>query len=212
LFLYCRAAGENDEDGDGEEQDNVSGGNNDDEPNSVLYSAHLGRLVFLSLVKTKYNMLYVEIRQKWPMTGESSNPNTRGVVMPAGRYLVLKDRTEELTRSLHRVISGDSYVKQMFHLGSDMYASVSSPYKCVNVRHWYRDSSRRLKPGRGISFTNILWEQFQIKGREMENTVPEMGTVERCFDKECHQNQEGYFGCRECNERYGESSSEDDGY
>ena len=216
LIAYCRVAGENGGDGDGEderdadEEDNVSA-DNEDEPNTVLYSAHLGRLVYLSLVKTKYNMLYVEIRQKWPTVGEQSNPNTRGVVMPAARYLVLKDRTEELSRSLHAVMSGDPRVKEMFHLGSDMYASVSSPYKCVNVRHWYRDSSRKLRPGRGISFTRVLWEQLIIKGQEMERTASEMGTLQRCSDKDCHLNQEGYLGCSECNQRYGENDS-DDGY
>jgi hypothetical protein len=141
----------------------------------------------------------IDIRQWWPiLTPGALKPSRHGVTMPLKRYVMLHDSLEELSKSLNEVCQGkEIYLK--IHLGSNMYASVQSPYRCVNLRQWCKDAQGVLRPGNGVALNVRVWDKFLLVNADLHDRVTELKDTIPCICEDDHANQLGFLKCSECN-------------
>jgi hypothetical protein len=105
---------------------------------------------------------------------------------------------EDLTQSLDSVCLGEE-VSEKIHLGSNVYASVQSPYRGVNLRQWFKDSKNVKRPGNGIILSPPIWQNLLNEDAKVDSRLPELKHTERCYEQSDHQNGMGWMLCSECN-------------
>jgi len=149
-----------------------------------------GRMLRL---KTWHGHKIVDIREWTP-----EMPTKRGAIFPFKRYVSFRDSMERIDEAL-RDVKNKKIVSFKAHFGGNVYATVQTPYACVNIRQWYLENDV-LKPGRGTSLRSAEWNELLRIDRELLDTVePEIKTTLRCYEQLDHQNQEGAMDCCECN-------------
>jgi hypothetical protein len=141
----------------------------------------------------------IDIRQWWPIiTPGALKPSRRGVTMPLKRYVTLSHSLEELSKALNEVCQGKE-IQLKIHLGDDMYASVQSPYRCVNLRQWFNDAQGVLRPGKGVALNVPVWDKFLLVNADLHDRITELKDTVPCNCQDDHPNQLGMLRCAECN-------------
>ena len=105
---------------------------------------------------------------------------------------------DDLTQSLESVCLGEE-VNLKIHLGANVFASVQSPYRCVNIRHWFKDAKNVKRPGNGVALSPPLWRNLLKEDAKVDCVIPELKNTPRCYEQGDHQNQIGWITCYECN-------------
>lgn len=118
-------------------------------------------------------------------------------MFPLKRYLVLRDSVEALSDALWQVVEGKD-VDLKIHLGANIYASVQTPYRCVNIREWFKDENGVKRPGHGVALNTWQWETFVAYDKQLDRVVPELKDTVRCMDANDHYNIPNALQCREC--------------
>ncbi len=79
-------------------------------------------------------------------------------------------------------------VDSSYNLGEDTYATLTSPYRVINIRQWYRADDGVLKPGRkGITLRFSEWEHIIHLQHQLELIHPTLNTVYKEDEHyECH--------------------------
>ncbi len=86
------------------------------------------------------------------------------------------------------------------HLGSNLYMSVDSPYKCVQIREWKQNPSGRYLATRiGISLFPSSFKKLCSIDVDMDKTIPELCDTTRCAFSPDHQNMLGALAYWFCN-------------
>ena len=154
----------------------------------------LGRSIYFQLRGKEIN-----IRQWWPVLkpGEMK-PSKRGVTMPLIRYVMLYNSLDQLSKALDEVCQAKD-VQLKIHLGANMYASVQAPYRCVNLRQWFKDAQGVLRPGKGVALTIPVWDKFLLVNDDLHERVTELEDAVPCKLQDDHINQLGRLRCGECN-------------
>lgn len=141
----------------------------------------------------------IDIRQ-W-----RGKPSKNGVSLPLMRYIVLRDIMEDITDKVKNIRDGDEGVFHKYHLGGNVYASVTSPYVGVSIRKWFMaggdgdDKSKELLPGRGIFLKHREWMTLCDADDLITEFIPRIKDTVRCGDRMDHMNQLGWINCVECN-------------
>jgi hypothetical protein len=109
----------------------------------------------------------------------------------AALRLNLKDVSEALSD-----VHADKIVNLRIHIGYNIYMTVDSPYKGVNIRQWYRQTNGDdLRPGWGIFLKKKHWDELCDIDKTIENDVQELKLAEPCF----HSGQLSWIACEACN-------------
>ena len=144
--------------------------------------------------------LRVDLRQWWPTLTDEKRPSRRGVSFHLERYAMLRMSKDSITQALTQVRKGAQDIALKCHIGGNVYATVDSPYACVNIRQWYKmEVDGELLPGRGLSLTANQWDKYLEYDPLLDNYAPALASVAPCLFGEDHQNQEGWLMCPECN-------------
>ena len=129
---------------------------------------------------------------------ETPHPVRQQVKLSLQKYLILRDNMNALSDSLKNMENNDSEVKCNIHLGGNFYASVTSPYKGVSIRRWFRKGSNpKLFPGFGTFLKQKEWEDLLDVDKALDDLIPCLRQVVRCIDT--HDGQLSAIGCSECN-------------
>jgi hypothetical protein len=171
----------------------MNDGDEDDTIDRPEYKIELGKSTYFQAVDDG-----IDIRQWWITQSGALKPSRRGVTMPLKRYVMLRDSLKELSNSLKDVCLGRN-VNLKIHLGANMFASVQSPYRCVNLRQWFQDTNGVNRPGNGVSLTVALWDKFLLADAGLYSILPELNNTLRCMEEADHGNQLGFLKCSECN-------------
>ena len=158
------------------------------------YRKDLGRGVYFQL-----NGKIVDIREWYPLLKQGEmKASERGVSMPVLRYARLYYSLEQLSKALGEVCQSKD-VQLKVHLGANMYASVQAPYRCVNLRQWYKDAQGVLRPGKGVALKISVWDKFLSINEDMHKRISELEDAVPCELQDDHITQMGRMRCAECN-------------
>ena len=95
---------------------------------------------------------------------------------------------------------GKNDIKLQLHIGGAWFVSVTSGYRCVDIRTFYLSQDGRVKPTRtGIALRLPEWERVKEIAKEMKEECPEINNAQPCWTGGDHMNQEGAMMCNECN-------------
>jgi hypothetical protein len=100
-----------------------------------------------------------------------------------------------------RELSGNRDLKYRAHIGGGHYASVTTGFRCVDLRKWYVPYGQtEIRPSKtGIALRLGEWEKLRTQLVDSINSEhPVIGTALPCFMSTDHSNQEAALECREC--------------
>jgi len=91
-------------------------------------------------------------------------------------------------------------VKLWSHIGGGHYVSVTSGFRCVDFRKWFKPRDQKdPKPTRkGIALNLDQWVRMRKIIEAINNDHPVLAAALPCYMQDDHQNQMGAFECREC--------------
>ena len=97
-------------------------------------------------------------------------------------------------------------VKYQHHIGGGHYISVTSGYKCVDLRKFYKPDDANvgdIKPSRrGVALRFDEWATLCQLVETIHTTFPPLASAQPCYASDDHNNQMGYFTCGECHPFY----------
>ena len=98
--------------------------------------------------------------------------------------------------ALEKLASGAQDVDEKLHIGGGFYITVQAPYRCVQVRRYFRKGDLTLPSRVGVSLRETEWKNFKEAVKEVESILPEISSIMPCdYD---HGNQMAYLECPEC--------------
>lgn len=112
---------------------------------------------------TKYQgSVRVDIRE-W----QRRNPTMFGVSLTIPQYRFLEHNFLRLSTALDRSMA-KKRVDLKIDLHMNIYATINSPYTCINIREWYRPAHGGLEAGRcGISLNLTEWKKLRQVARNI---------------------------------------------
>ena len=92
-------------------------------------------------------------------------------------------------------------VKYQAHIGGGYYVSVTTGFRCVDLRKWFMPwGEKDPKPTKqGISLRLNEWSQMRHLIDKINIDHHVLGIALPCFMQDDHMNQLGAFECHECN-------------
>lgn len=106
---------------------------------------------------------------------------------------------EEIDNAVSKLIKGEEEVKLQLHVGGGWYVSVTTGYRCVDIRKFFRTRDGTNKASRtGIALRLDEWERLKQTAGEIKQHHPKIEEAQPCWTQTDHYNQEGAFRCREC--------------
>ena len=137
---------------------------------------------------------YIDIREV--NTDEIGVWGRKGAALTMPQWSWLRSSTSEITKAVNGYFGDDPQSGALkIHLGGNMFVSVTSGIRCVDIRQWYMDHQRTLRAGRiGIALRVSEWHKFVELIPQMNEQSARVRDAEPCF----HQNQEGAMECSEC--------------
>lgn len=150
--------------------------------NDNTFWASVGEEVYLSC-KPFRDQLYVHVRRY-----DGKFPTKTGVGIGLSRWKTLNEHFDEVNRHL------DVQTRFDRHLGGNYYVTVDNDV--VDLRKWWMADDGVLKPSyKGITLSKDQWSRLLQQSVELNKLlVEELDSVVKCI----HQDQEGFFACREC--------------
>jgi hypothetical protein len=106
----------------------------------------------------------------------------------------------EIDEAVAKLVVGERDVKLQLSIGGGWYVSVTSGYRCVDVRKFYWLPGVGEKPTKtGLALRLNEWAKVQQIAREIAEKHPALAAAQPCWMGEDHQNPEGALNCNECN-------------
>jgi hypothetical protein len=94
----------------------------------------------------------------------------------------------------------DEEVKLRLHVGAARYVSVTSGYRCVDIRKYYLARDGAIKPTKtGIALRLFEWSRLKETVKEIKEKHPKVARAQPYWTRADHFNQEGAMMCVECN-------------
>jgi len=86
-----------------------------------------------------------------------------------------------------------------YHIGGKWYVSVTTGFKCVDIREFYWNAAMGVKPTRkGIALRLGEWEKLKQIVPVLHAKYPTIEATPTCSSLSNHFNQEAAFSCLEC--------------
>ena len=129
----------------------------------------------------------------------SGYPTRKGVSLPTLRWVSLTYATRFIDEALAD-LSKNREVKFEYHIGGNVYVTVDSPYRLVDIRQRFVDEEGVLRPTRrGVKLRLKEWASLKEAVEAVKVVVPETAVLVPCSLQEDHSNQRGFLTCPECN-------------
>jgi hypothetical protein len=107
---------------------------------------------------------------------------------------------DEIDQSVAKLVDGQQAVKLQLHVGAGWYVSVTTGYRCVDIRKFYSLAGVGIRPTKsGIALRLSEWSRLKEVAKEMKEKVPAVAEAQPCWTGADHFNQEGAIACGECN-------------
>jgi len=99
-------------------------------------------------------------------------------------------------------VRGDENIKYREHIGAGHYVSVTSGYKCVDFRQWYRPYGTEegtIRPTKkGVALRLDEFSGLHTLIDTINDAYPTLASAQPCYYQDDHTNQEGWLQCKEC--------------
>jgi hypothetical protein len=106
---------------------------------------------------------------------------------------------DEIDSAVDKLVKDDA-VKLRLHVGAAWYVSVTSGYRCVDIRKYYLAQDGAIKPTKtGIALRLFECSRLKETVKEIKEKRPKVADAQPYWTQADHFNQEGAMICVECN-------------
>jgi len=116
------------------------------------------------------------------------------------RWAQFVENFAEIDDAVAKLASEETDVKLQLHIGGAWFVSVTSGFRCVDVRKFYVAAGGETKATRtGIAIRLSEWDRVKDIASEIKAKHKKIAEVQPCWKSADHFNQEGAIACPECN-------------
>jgi hypothetical protein len=116
------------------------------------------------------------------------------------RWAQFVEYFDEIDNAVAKLIKGEEEVKLQLHVGAAWYVSVTTGFRCIDLRKFFRAQDGAIKPTRtGFAIRLSEWDRIKLISREMKAKHPKIADTQPCWTQSDHFNQQGALMCSECN-------------
>ena len=106
----------------------------------------------------------------------------------------------DIDNAVAKLVTTKEDIKLQLHVGGGWYVSVTSGFRCVDIRKFYMLPGVGPRPTKiGLALRLHEWATLKDVAAEMNEKHPDIAATQPCWAGEDHFNQEGAMGCSECN-------------
>jgi hypothetical protein len=113
------------------------------------------------------------------------------------RWAQFVEYFEEIDNAVAKLMKGEADVKLKLHIGGAWFVSVTTGFRCIDVRKFYVIPGGETKATKtGIAIRLSEWDRVKEIAREMKEK--KIADAQPCWMNADHFNQEGAMACSEC--------------
>ena len=125
---------------------------------------------------------------------------TKSATFVFSRWAQFVEYFDEIDNSLGKLIKGETDVKLQLHIGGGWFVSVTSGFRCVDVRKFFITPSNEIKATKsGFAIRLPEWDRIKEVAKDMKENHPKIAEAQPCWTRLGHFTPEGATACRECN-------------
>jgi len=125
--------------------------------------------------------------------------NIKCVQFPPTRFAALCEHIDDVNIAARAIESGSSDIKLRLHLGGGYHISVTSGYRCVDIRKFYKPyqaTESEIRPTkRGIALRLDEWAHLCCLTQSLKDSHPSLSS-QPCYLN--HLDQATFLACTEC--------------
>jgi len=127
-------------------------------------------------------------------------PTRYGIVLHPKRLANLMMLEPEITKKVNERAKGNHIGAYKVHVGGGIHVSMDDEFKHVNLRlYWLPEGAKEPIPTRtGVTINLFYWDRLVMHLKAVREEFEELKNANPCHFSEDHQNQMGFFECREC--------------
>ena len=126
----------------------------------------------------------------------------KSIEFPPHRWASFRQKVEQINDAVKYVAEGVDGVNVRLHLGGGYYVGVTSGYRCVDFRKFYKPygsmEGHIMPTKRGISLRLDEWSHLCNLIDSVNTRYPSLGQALPCYYEGDHHNQLGWIDCTEC--------------
>lgn len=116
------------------------------------------------------------------------------------RWAQFVENFAEIDGAVAKLVSGETDVKLQLHIGGAWFVSVTSGFRCIDVRKFYVAPGGETKATRtGIAIRLSEWDRVKDIASELKEKNKKIADAQPCWTNADHYNQDGAIACRDCN-------------
>jgi hypothetical protein len=126
--------------------------------------------------------------------------STKAATFIFSRWAQFVEHFSEIDDAVANLVKGEADVKLQLHIGGAWFVSVTTGFRCVDVRKFYLTPGGETKATKtGIAIRLHEWDRVKNIAREIKEKHPKIADAQPCWMNADHFNQEGAMACPECN-------------
>ena len=115
------------------------------------------------------------------------------------RWAQFVENFDDVDNAVSKLVKGEE-VSVRLHIGGAWHVSVTTGYRCVDIRQFYLAKDGSTKATRtGIALRLPEWDRMKQVVDEMKANHPKVANAVPCWTQTDHFNQEAALMCSECN-------------
>jgi hypothetical protein len=137
----------------------------------------------------------VDIRLYTP----EDSPTKFGVSLMPLQFKKLFHASHAISRDVETLCNQQEHVESKFDLGDNLTATLTSPYKCVNIRKWWiHQETKECLPAKfGLTLKPNHWRKLTEFLAEINSTFEDLRNISLCDGD--HEDEMQRFLCIACN-------------
>ena len=141
---------------------------------------------------------YIVVKKNEIKIFENGTPKAATFIF--SRWAQFVENFAEIDSAVTTLMKGETDVKLQLHIGGAWFVSVTSGFRCIDVRKFYVTPSGETKATRtGIAIRLSEWDRVKDIAGEMKEKNKKIADAQPCWTNADHYNQDGEITCRECN-------------
>lgn len=106
---------------------------------------------------------------------------------------------DEIDVAVSKLMAAQEDVKLQQHIGGGWFVSVTSGFRCVDIRKFYTLPGVGQRPTKtGIALHLLEWIKLKDITKEIKEKHPDVAAAQPCWMQPDHFNQESAINCIEC--------------